>query len=388
MRHARLVLLAASCAVVLLLAGGGVALRVGAADGAYGDVGLFTELLGLISDNYVDPVDSDELLAGAFEGMLANLDAHSAYLTREEVGEWKRRGPKTAADPGLSVVKLRGSFQVADVDPDSPAAEAGILAGDQIRRIGDRPVRDLSLDQFRRLLRDEPGTTLTLEILKPREGFDRETVELERVVRSRPAYELTVEQDTALLTVRDLARLAAGPLLDELEGVRSRGFDRVMLDLRNVTDGDPRDAVSLVELFTVGTLLRLKDRSGHLMERLESSRPDRAWQGAVAVLVNGNTAGGSEAVAKLLQSTGTARVYGETTFGLGSEPRLFELADGSGVLFSAGLWETAAGETWNEEGVEPDRTVRAGEPGSECDQLCRALEVFAEETVAEERKAA
>ncbi|MDX1387694.1 MAG: peptidase S41, partial [Acidobacteriota bacterium] len=87
MSQSRVILLVVSCLVIVALAGGGLALRVGAADGSYRDVVLFSEVLALISDNYVDDVDGNGLLEGAYEGMLGSLDPNGAYLSPEEVEE-------------------------------------------------------------------------------------------------------------------------------------------------------------------------------------------------------------------------------------------------------------------------------------------------------------
>ena len=379
MKRSRIALLAASTLVVVFLAGGSVALRVGAADGAYGEVILFSELLSLITDNYVDPVDSDGLLRDAYQGMLGSLDANGAFLSADEVAEWKRGGPMGPAEPGVAIVKARGSFQVVFVAPDSPAADAGIVAGDQIRKIADRTARSLSLAQARRLLHGEPGTTVELEVLHPDRGWTRDVLDVGRVERSFAAFELTVRDGIGLLTVFDLERLDPSGLREQLDDVRSRSVERLMVDLRNVSEGSARDAVRFLELFASSPVLLLRNRDGSLVETLEGG-PDRvAWSGALAVLVNGATAGGAEAIAQILQTASEAKVYGEATYGLGSEPQLFELEDGSGLLFSTAMWETESGDTWNDGGVEPDETVYGEGPSDQVasDQLRRALETFA-----------
>jgi len=391
MRRSRILLLAASCLVALLLAGGSVALRVGAADGAYGDVVLFSELLSLISDNYVDPVDADGLLRDAYEGMLGSLDANGAFLTPKEVAEWKAGGPSGAAVPGVSMIKAHGSFLVVFVAPGSSAEEAGLTRADQIRKIDGRASRSLSLAQARRLLRGEPGTSVSVEILHPDAGWTREILDLTRSVPSFAPYELTVRDGVGLLTIRDLERLDAAHVAEELDDIRSRGVERLMVDLRDVSEGDPRDAVELVELFADDIELQLKDRSGDLLESVKGRADRTAWKGSLAMLVNGATAGGSEAVALLLQSKLSATIYGEMTYGLGTEAGLFELENGSGLLFSSALWETASGQSWNDQGIEPDETVRGEGPDDEraSDQLNRALESFAaEEGAPVEKKAA
>jgi carboxyl-terminal processing protease len=386
------VLLATSCAVVVLVLGGGFAGRVGAADGAYRQVSLFSEILSLVTDNYVDEVEQEKLLNGAYEGLLGGLDAHGAYLTPQEVEAWKKGESKETADPGIGVLKPSyGALQVVSVVPGSPAAEAGLVPGDHIRRIDGRPLRDLSLEQALRLLRGPAGTNVEMSVLHSREGFRKEEMKLARAVRKDAPYSLAVEHGVAVLTVRELGRVPASALSTDLAEVRSRGVEKLLVDLRNVSEGGPREALPLAELFTSGAILRLRDRSGRALETLSGGKEQSAWSGPIGVLVNGATAGGSEAVARLLQVRRKATVYGESTFGLGSEPKLFELPDHSGFLISALVWETPAGEGWNGDGVEPDRIERAeGRPeDAESEQLRRVLDDFAKpQTVEAAPKAA
>ncbi len=157
--------------------------------------------------------------------------------------------------------------------------------------------------------------------------------------------------------------------------MRSRGVDSLLLDLRNVVDPDVRAAATLAGMFVDGAAIRLRDRQGEVTESVESTGTGDAWPGGISVLVNGATAGASEALTRILQAGREIRVYGESTFGLGSEPRLFELPDGAGILISAARWESTAGQTWNGEGIEPDRTVSSPGVGVEFEEaLERQLE--------------
>ena len=382
MNQSRAILLVVSCLIIVVLAGGGLALRVGAADGSYRDVVLFSEVLALISDNYVDPVDGNGLLEGAYEGMLGSLDPNGAYLSPEEVEEWKKPAVGTSG-PGFTTIKVRGSLRVVYVAPDSPAADAGIVPGDQIRQIDGRPVRSLSQKQARRLLRGESGSSVNLELLHPRDSYSRDNVDVLRVPRGFAPYVVDVIDGIAVLAVRDLERLDVESLAEELDDVSSRGVDRLLLDFRALTEGSPRDVAGLVELFASGPLFQLKGRSGDPIETVEGARPGPSWSGTIGVLVNGVTAGGGEAATLLLQHRYDVKVYGETTYGLGAEPQLFELPDGSGLVFPTGVWEIADGSRWNETGVEPDQIVRAEDTDSEeieAEQLRRALEAFADDT--------
>lgn len=359
MKKTRFALMVVSIAVVLLLVGGGLAVRVGAADNTYGQVVLFSEILSLVSDNYVDPVETGSLLDGAYEGMLSGLDARGAFLTAEEVAEWRGGARGGTADPGVSVLKGYGALQIVAVAPDSPASDAGLMAGDQIRRVDDRETARLSLDQSLRLVRGEPGTTVKFDVIRLRDGFKREVVELERVAASGPAYDVEVRDGIALLTVRSLPRVDPGELASELDDIRTRGVERLLVDLRNLAGGSPVDVAGFVGAFAPSLQYRLRDRAGEVVEAVDAVGSGTAWQGELAVLVNGATAGAAEAVALGLRTGRLARVFGEATYGLGTEVELFELPDGSGLLLSSRIWELGSGEAWNEDGIEPDEVVNA-----------------------------
>src|SRR5512139_3841242 len=133
MSRLRLVLLALSGAVVLAMLGGGIAFRAKAADGSR-QVVLFTDVLQLVEENYVDDVETSRLMRGAYEGLLAGLDSQGSYLTPDEVAWWKQPPLEAAADPGITVLKTGNTLHIVSVAADSPAAAAGISIGDQVRR--------------------------------------------------------------------------------------------------------------------------------------------------------------------------------------------------------------------------------------------------------------
>lgn len=363
MRSPRSILLLASVLVVVLLLGGGLALQVGASENSYRQAVLFAEVLSLVTENYVDPVEQRDLLLGAYEGMLGGLDPNGAFLTPEEVVEWKR-GPATEiADPGFAVLKLGSTVQVIAVAEGSPAQAAGVLVGDHVRSVDGRLVRDLSLEQARRMLRGEAGSRVTVEVLHPEDGFEREEIELARRPRQGRSYDLQVRKGTAVLTVTALDRLSPQELDGELDDIRSRGVDRLLLDLRNLAEGDPRNVARVAGLFAEGPLLHLRDRSGRLVEAVEQEGERARWSGRVAVLVNGATAGAGEALAALIRGGARGEVYGESTYGLGAEANLFELDHGYGLLVSSAMWETVDGSSWNDSGIEPDEVVRGDGDG-------------------------
>jgi carboxyl-terminal processing protease len=391
----RVALLVCSCLVVTLLLGGSLALGVGSEQSTHRQVILFAEVLSLILDNYVDQPDADTLLLGAYEGMLGGLDPLGAYLTPAEAAAWKKGGQGKHVGPGVSVLKGAGYLHVVSVAAGSPAATAGIQPGDQIRRIDDASLRDLSLAQARRRLEGEPGSTVKLLLLRPKDGFKRLDVTVARASRKDTPWALNVDthRGVAILTPADLARMPDKALLAELEAVRAKGVDRLLLDLRDLSDAGVKDGARVAALFGGGEALLLKDKAGKVLDSVgdKAEKASPAWPGSVGVLVNGATAGGAEALAALLRAQKHAAIYGEATQGLGAEPKLIELQDGSALLISASVWETASGVRWNDDGLQPDTVVSVS--GAEQDdleaQLGRTLDLFVKATApAEARKAA
>ena len=385
MRRSRLVLLVSSLAVVLFLLGSGAALKAGAGEGTFRQMLTFSEVLSYAIDNYVDPVDTDKLMHGAYEGLLGGLDAHGAYLNAEQVADWNRTvSPDDKADSGMSVLKTGAVLQIVAVAPGSPADAAKIVAGDQLRKIDGKPIRTLSLDQAQRMLVGAPGTSVQVELMRIKD-FSREVVTLDRKLRSDPAYTLDVNQGVAVLKIHDFERLPNDALVSDLGGIKDRGVDRVLIDLRDTASSDTRRAAVVADLFVSGEVLRLKDRNGKSIETLSAKGAKPAWSGRVGLLVNGATAGAGEALAAILQERRKATLYGESTFGLGSEPRLIELPEGGGLLVPGYIWESAAGKRWNTDGLAPDHVVKAdSRPGDgDDDQLKKTLDDFARAETAE-----
>lgn len=389
--RARVALLVTSSTVVLLMIVGAVAMKVGASEGAYRQVLTFSEVLSLVMDNYVDPVDQDRLMAGAYDGLLGGLDARGAFLTPEEVAIWKQPPPSPLGETGLVVLKGGPVALVVAVATGSPAADAGIVAGDQIRRVAGIPVRKLSHDQLLRRLKGKVGSTVHLALIHPADAFSKDEREVAFAARTDAPHTVAAERGIAILTVRDFERLSAQAVRSDLAAVRSAGTARLLVDLRNVAWGSPRDVAPLLGLFTRGTVVSLKDKLGKIVETVDAGGDGSAWPGEIAVLVNGGTAGGAEAVAVALKAARGAIIFGETSYGLGTEPRLVELPDGSALLVSAYAWEASGGRRWLADGITPDQEIRAerrtdvSSEQSDAEQLRRVIDRLLESKPATEQ---
>ncbi len=379
MKKLGMVILMISGALVATLAGSGLFFRVGADDSSFRQVVVFSEVLSLVLDNYVDPVEAERLMDGAYEGMLRGLDPHAAYLSPGELTAWKEPQGDLSAGPGFSVLKGFGALQIIDVDPGSPAEEAGLIPGDQIRVIDDVLLRDFSLDQSLRMLRGPAGSAVRLQIIHPSRGFSREMLTLNRIPRRPLPYRLTMSGAVLVLELRHPTRLDAGRLASELADYRDQGIEHLLIDLRNAAEGTVRELPPVAALFHQGEAFQLVDREGETLEKVTIESAGPIWSGEISLLVNGSTAGAAEGFARLLQVTGEVQVYGEETFGMATEPELFELPGGAGVLVTSREWRLSSGEGWSEAGVIPDvAVIPEGRtyPERILDQMTRTLEAL------------
>jgi carboxyl-terminal processing protease len=379
MKSSRYVLLSTSIVLAVAMLGSGMAVRVGADDGSYKETVKFAEILSTVMDYYVDELDSGDLMKGAYEGMLGGLDANGAYLTPAEVGRWQS-GKTGAAGPGISILKVGRGVQVVAVAAGSPAAEAGVEIGDHLRLVDSRPTRDLSLLQARRLLQGDPGTEVSLEVLRPGADFESLQFSLVRQVPMDRGYSIDVERGVAVLKITAPGRLDRDEMIVELDDLRSRGVSQLLIDLRNSSEYGPRDITALAGCLGADSELRLRDSKGRVVETLTPATGCQAWTGEIALLINGATAGAAEALTRWIHVP-EASVFGEASYGLGAEPKLYELEDGAGLLVSSARWETIDGESWNETGIEPDTVVEGeGEEYADVqqDQLAKVLEALEE----------
>lgn len=375
MKSSRYFLLTASIVLVLAMLGSGMAVRVGAEDGSYRETVQFAEIMSTILEYYVDPVEADVLLLGAYEGMLAGLDSNGAYLTPDELGDWMDY-KEFPAGPGMSVLKVGRTVQVVAVEPDSATADAGIRVGDRLRRLDGRLTRDLSLAQTRRRLRGEVGTEVQVELLRPGSEFETMEFSLVRATAHGRGYSVEVRRGIAVLRVEAPERVDRDALVAELDDIRSRGITQLLLDLRNAAEAGPRDVSQLAACFGANTVLQLRDTRGRVTDSVEPDDDCRAWDGELALLINGATAGAAEALTQWVRDADTL-VFGESSYGLGAETTLYELESGAALLVSTARWETPDGEAWNETGIDPDTVVEGeGEDYAEIqqDQLNQVLE--------------
>jgi carboxyl-terminal processing protease len=323
-------------------------------DGAYRQINVYSEVLRHIQTDYVEEPNINAVTNGALRGLLESLDADSSYLTPEDYKVYKA-GKAGKAQVGINVSKRYGYATVVSVVPGSPADKANLNDGDIIEAIGGQDTRDISLAMIQLLLEGQPGSELTVSVVRPRKATP-EKISMTRVASVLPPVTETMYENSSILYLKPgvLDHEHVQQMEAKLKGMSKAGNKKVLLDLRDVAAGDMTEATRLANFFLKsGTIAMLE---GQKVEKqtftADASKAINATS-PVVVLVNRGTAGPGELVAAALLDNKRADLVGEKTFGEGAQQKTFELPDGAALILSVAKYESPSGKKIQDEGVTP-----------------------------------
>lgn len=348
--RARLVLALVSTALIGYVAVGSVLGRV-LSDSSYSQLAVFNEVMRLVLDAYVEPVNVDRAMAGARQGMADALDGDSAYLDPRELEAYQQPPQDGEAEVGLALTRRFAFVMVVAARPGSPADVAGLRPGDLVKSIDDRATRTMPAVVAERLLRGVPGSSVKLGIL--RAGADPFDVAIVRE-RLQPSVVQARMQEGAIgyVQVSDFTPAVADEVRAQVASLARDGADRLVLDLREAAFGSPAEAVKVAEVFVKGGVVtKLVGR--HAQERTFSADPARAaWSGPLVALIDNGTSGPGEIVAAALVDAGRATLVGERTFGRACESKLVPLPEGA-LLITVAKYVSPKGTVLHGEGLKP-----------------------------------
>lgn len=390
--RSRLVIALASTVVIGYVFGGLLLGRV-MGDTSYGQLSIFNEVVRLVLEAYVEPVNLDRAMAGARLGLTEALDGDSSYLDAEEFRLLQAPARDSEADTGIVLTRRFGYLMAVSTRPGSPAERAGIRPGDILRSIDGRHSRPLAAPIGDRLLRGAPGSTVKLVVLRAgSEPLDVSVVR-ERLSATPPKARV-LGDGTGYLKIAEFLPRVADEVRSEVESLKRSGARRIVLDLRGAAFGAPAEGVKVAELFVRGGVLA-KLSSARAGEELFQSDPARVvFEGPLAVLVDNGTAGAGEIVAGAILDAGRGDLVGEPTFGRAAAQKTVPLPEG-GLVLTTGKYTTPKGTVIHGRGLSPSVAVarsqddedEATPAGATKDpQLDKALELLRD--AAEAKKAA
>lgn len=354
-------LMAATILVLLTVSLGGTVASKAVDQGAtYEQLKLFTEILSIVQNQYVDEVAPRDAIYGAVRGMLRALDPYSSFLDPEMYREMQVETSGSFGGLGIEITIRDDQLTVVAPIEGTPAHRAGIQPGDKIVKIEGLPTKDMSLLDAVKRMRGPKGTTVTISILREgaKEIFDltltREIIQ----VQSVKAQEL--EPGFGLIRIRQFQERTAKDLEAALEKFEKDGrLQGLVLDLRNNPGGLLSSAVEVAEKFLGDGKLIVytegRNRSQNMRFVAHARQPHLDFP--MVVLVNHGSASASEIVAGAIQDWGRGVVLGVTTFGKGSVQTIIPLSDGSGLRLTTAKYYTPKGRSIHGKGITPDIVV-------------------------------
>ena len=320
-----------------------------------------SEVFGKVKADYVEEIDDRTLLEGAIRGMLSSLDPHSAYLNQEEFKELQVGTSGKFGGLGIEVSMEDGFVKVVTPIDDTPAMRAGVQAGDLIVRLDDTPVKGMTLNDAVRMMRGEPGTKITLTIV--RDGVQQPLViEITRaIIQVRSVRNEMLEDGFGYLRITNFqsgtgedVRRAVSQMKKDSGG----SLKGMVLDLRNNPGGVLGAAVSVSDAFlNRGKVVYTEGRARDAALDFNATPGDILNGAPLIVLVNAGSASASEIVAGALQDHQRAVIMGSPTFGKGSVQTIFPMSNDTAVKITTARYYTPSGRSIQAEGITPDIKV-------------------------------
>ncbi len=322
------------------------------------DIRTLSEVFGKVKEHYVEDVADKQLLENAIRGMLTGLDPHSSYLDKDSFQDLRISTTGEFGGLGIVVGMEEGFVKVISPIDDTPAAKAGIKAGDIIVRLDEKPVKGLNLDDAVKMMRGAPGTKIDLLIM--REGKDkpfnvtlvRDKIRVNSIKQRmlEPGYGYVRVSQFQDRTGEDL-RKALAKLKEENKGA----LKGLVLDLRNNPGGLLEQAVEVSDAFlTKGKIVSVKGRSGNNTITRNATPNDFLNGAPMVVLINNGSASASEIVAGALQDHKRAVLMGSRTFGKGSVQTVVPISNETAIKLTTARYYTPSDRSIQAEGIEPD----------------------------------
>jgi len=331
------------------------------ADGAetYKGLKLFSDVIGLVENNYVDPVDSKELIEKAIQGMVHGLDPHSSLLSPDDFKELQIDTQGEFTGIGVSITMKDGFVTVISPIEGTPAYEAGIKAGDRIIKVNGKATGDLR--EAVKMIRGPKGTEVVVTIAREEAKKPIDFKLVRDIIPVESVKAIVLKPGYGYIWITNFRDNTTDDLVSELEKLESAKIPLkgLILDLRDNPGGLLNQAIEVSDLFVEkGTILSIKGRK-EKNTQIYKATPNKVKRNyPIVLLINGGSASASEIVAGALQDQKRALILGTTSFGKGSVQSVEKLRDGYGLKLTIARYYTPSGRSIQAKGIQPDIIVK------------------------------
>lgn len=342
------------------------------------DLQQFANVFSAIKSSYVEPVTDEQLIQDAIKGLFNDLDPHSSYLDAEAFKEMESLTQGGFGGLGIEIGSEDGMPKVIAPIEDTPAARAGILSGDLITHIDDKPTKGMTLNEAVKLMRGEPKTSIVLTIQREGRKDPLKVPIVRDHIKVRSVRAKLLDNHIAYIRIAQFQERTEADLAKHLSEMANKGAKKLILDLRNDPGGLLDSAIGVSAMFmkdnglVVSTKGRIPSSNREYHARTDGvarqtlqrdvkngSGTVSAWAQNVplVVLVNVGSASASEIVAGALQDYDRATLMGNRTFGKGSVQSVLPLGEDTGIKLTTARYYTPKGRSIQVTGVEPDIVV-------------------------------
>ena len=368
-KHIRLWLAVAITVVFLTMGTGFYGDLEAKSEETYKSLKVFSDVLEIIEKNYVDEVDSKELIQKAIQGMVQSLDPHSALMPPEAFEDLSIDTKGEFTGIGIHIT-MRDKF-VTVISPieGTPAYKAGVKARDRIVKVNGKPTNDLR--EAVKMMRGPKGTTVVVTIMRKGATGPVEFTLIRDVIPIRSIRSVILKPGYGYIRISNFNRSTTDDLKEALVKLESGdvSLKGLVLDFRNNGGGLLDQSIKVSDLFIEdGIILSIKGRTKRNTREFSATPNTVKRTYPIVALINGGSASASEIVVGALQDHKRALVLGTTSFGKGSVQTVETLRDGSGLKLTIARYYTPSGREIQAKGIEPDVVVKhkfADEPDSE-----------------------
>lgn len=350
-------ILSISLALVVFVAAGGLVVRASSNDGAYRQLGVYSEVLSRIRSEYVEEPNIPQVTDGALHGLLESLDANSSYLNPQQYKEYKAHKKEGKGDIGAAISKRYGYAAVIAVVPGGPADKAGLEGSDIIEAIETKSTRDMSLAEVRDILAGPPGSTISVSVVRARRAEPQKVTLTREIVNLPPVSDKLLQDGIGYIKVSVINKGKAQEIANDLKTLQRDGAKKLILDLRDSADGDEAEGVAIANLFLNHGVITYLQGQKYPRETFNADPQKALTNLPLVVLVNRGTAGAAEVVAGSVLENARGDVVGDKTFGAGSIQKLIEIPDGSALILSIAKYYTPSGKAIQDAAITPNILV-------------------------------
>jgi carboxyl-terminal processing protease len=324
----------------------------------YDKIDLFGEVIEKIKKDYVDDIDQAEMMDSAINGVLQSLDPYSAYMSPELFKEMQTDTSGKFGGLGIEIGMEAGVVKVISPIDDTPAARAGIKAGDYIVKIGNEQVQGKSLMEAVKLMRGPVGTSIDLTVRRKGVKKSLEFKIIRKVIEVKSVNSEIIgdKKNLGYIRLKSFNENSDKQILNSIKKLeKAEKIKGYVLDLRNNPGGLLTQAINITDFFLDdGEIVSTKGRNVSETRKFFARKGDETKGKPLIVLINNGSASASEIFAGALKDHKRAIILGENSYGKGSVQSIIPLGNGGGMRLTISKYYLPSGKSISEVGVTPD----------------------------------